>query len=156
MISTDFTIVVDTREQKPWVFSNNAKANHKLDTGDYSIQGLETLLAIERKRNVAEVANNITEKRFVDVVERLSKMKYAFILLEFDMEDVVRYPIGSDIPKRLWNKIRISPAFIIKHLTDLQIDHNIKILFCGNSKNAEQIALSIMRKVFKLEQQNEV
>jgi hypothetical protein len=156
MINNDFTIIVDTREQKPWLLANNAKANVKLDTGDYSIQGLENVLAIERKRNVAEVANNITEKRFVDVVDRLSKMKYSFILLEFDMEDVIRYPIGSDIPKRLWNKIRISPAFIIKHLTDLQIDHNIKIIFCGNSKNAEQIALSIMRKVFKLEQKDEV
>jgi hypothetical protein len=72
------------------------------------------------------------------------------------MEDVMRYPIGSDIPRRLWNKIRISPAFIIKHLVDLQIEHNIKILFCGNSKNAEQIALSLMRKVYKLEQKHEI
>jgi hypothetical protein len=156
MINNDFTIIVDTREQKPWSFSTQATANHKLDTGDYSIHGLENLLAIERKRNVAEVANNITEKRFVDVVDRLSKMKYSFILLEFDMEDVMRYPIGSDIPRRLWNKIRISPAFIIKHLVDLQIEHNIKILFCGNSKNAEQIALSLMRKVYKLEQKHEI
>lgn len=156
MINTDFTIIVDTREQKPWSFEYQATANHKLDTGDYSIQGLESVLAIERKRNVAEIANNITEKRFKDVIDRLSKIKHSYMLFEFDMESVMRYPIGSDIPKRLWDKIRISPAFIIKNLIDLQVDHNIKILFCGNSSNAEKVALSIMRKIYKLEVPHEV
>lgn len=151
MIDNEFTIIIDTREQKPWEFSNHATANHKLDTGDYSIQGLENILAIERKRNISEFANNITESRFIDVVDRLSKTKYSFILFEFDMKDVMNYPIGSNIPKRLWNKIRISPAFIIKHIVDLQVEHNIKIIFCGNSTNAEKIALSLMRKIYKKE-----
>lgn len=156
MINTDFIIVVDTREQKPWSFSTQATASHKLDTGDYSIEGYESLLAIERKRNVAEFANNITEKRFKDVIERLKQIKHSYILFEFDMEDVMRYPVGSDIPKRLWDKIRISPSFILKHIVDLQVDHNIKIIFCGNSENAEKLALSIMRKVHKLESYNEI
>jgi len=39
MISNEFTIIVDTREQKPWSFEHHATANHKLDTGDYSIEG---------------------------------------------------------------------------------------------------------------------
>jgi ERCC4-type nuclease len=149
MIDNEFTIIIDTREQKPWTFEHHAKANNKLDTGDYSIEGLENLVAIERKRNVAEFANNITEKRFVDVVERLSKIPYAFILFEFDMDQVMSYPIGSDIPKRLWDKIRISPSFLLKHIVDLQINHNIRIIFCGNSDNAEKVALSIMRRVYK-------
>jgi ERCC4-type nuclease len=156
MINTDFVIIVDTREQKPWIFEHQAKANHKLDTGDYSIEGYENLLAIERKRNVAEIANNITEKRFKDVVDRLGKIKHSYILLEFDLNDVMRYPVGSDIPKRLWDKIRISPSFIIKHLIDLQVDNNIKVIFCGNSENAEKIALSLMRKIYKLEKKDEI
>lgn len=156
MINNDFTIIVDTREQKPWSFEYQATANHKLDTGDYSIDGYQHLLAIERKRNVAEFANNITEKRFKDVVDRLSKIKHSYILFEFDMEDVMRYPIGSDIPKRLWDKIRISPAYILKHIIDLQTDHNIKILFCNNSDYAEKVALSIMKKVYKMETPHEV
>jgi ERCC4-type nuclease len=156
MINTDFVVIVDTREQKPWLFEHQAKANHKLDTGDYSIEGLESILAIERKRNVAEVANNITEKRFKDVVDRLSKIKHSYILLEFNLEDVMKYPIGSDIPKRLWDKIRVSPAFIIKHLIDIQVDHNIKIIFCDNSENAEKLALALMKKVHKLEKKDEI
>lgn len=149
MIDNEFTIIIDTREQKPWIFEHHAKANHKLDTGDYSIEGLENILAIERKRNIAEFANNITESRFSDVVDRLSKIKYSFILFEFNMDQVMTYPIGSNIPKKLWNKIRISPAFLLKHIIDLQLNHNIKIIFCGNSENAEKVALSLMRRVYK-------
>jgi ERCC4-type nuclease len=148
MFSDPFTIIVDTREQKPWSFAGHATAHSKLDTGDYSIQGLENILAIERKRNVAEIANNITEKRFKDVIDRLSKIKYSYLLLEFDMQDIMTYPIGSDIPRRLWSKIRISPAYILKHLVDLQVDHNIKILLCGSASNAEKIAFSLMRKIY--------
>jgi ERCC4-type nuclease len=147
---SDFTIIIDTREQKPWSFENHAVANTKLDTGDYSIQGLENILCIERKRNVAEIANNITESRFKDVIDRIKTYKFAFILLEFDIEDVLRYPIGSTIPKKLWSKIRISPQYIMKHLIDMQVEHNIHVIFCGNTSNAEKIALSIMRRVHKM------
>ncbi len=57
-----FTVVVDTREQHPWAFRgfrhdadrNNVPMivpieNRALDTGDYSISGLEQRIAIERK-----------------------------------------------------------------------------------------------------------
>ena len=151
MTNDEFTIIIDTREQKPWEFSEYATAHSKLDTGDYSIQGYENIVAIERKRNVAEVANNITESRFEDVINRLKQIKYPFLLLEFDLDNVMDYPVGSTIPKRLWNKIRISPNYIIKHLLDLQIDHKITVIFCGNSSNAEKIALSILRRIYKLE-----
>lgn len=147
----DFLIIIDTREQKPWIFQDQTTASLKLDTGDYSIEGLQDIVAIERKRNVAEVANNITESRFQDVIDRLSKIKYPFILLEFNLQNVLDYPIGSTIPKKLWSKIRITPAFIIKHLLELQIEHNIKVIFCGDSDNAEKIALSILKKIYKLE-----
>lgn len=153
-MSDNFTIIVDTREQKPWTFDEYATAHHKLDTGDYSIEGLQDIVAIERKRNVAEVANNITESRFQDVIDRLKQIKYPFVLLEFNLDDVMRYPIGSTIPKKLWSKIRITPNFIIKHLLDLELEHNIKIIFCGNPSNAEKMALNILKRIYKKENNN--
>ena len=151
---SEFTIIIDTREQKPWTFESHAIANTKLDTGDYSIEGLENILCIERKRNVAEIANNITEDRFKDVIDRIKTYKFPFILLEFNINDVLRYPIGSTIPKKLWSKIRISPQYIMKHLIDMQVEHNIHVIFCGDSSNAEKIALSIMRRVYKMNLEN--
>jgi hypothetical protein len=147
----DFTIIIDTREQQPWSFEHYTTASRKLDTGDYSIEGLEDVVCIERKKSVSEVANNLTESRFIDVVDRMSKFKYAFLLLEFDLAQVLSYPIGSNLPRRLWNKIKISPAFIVKHILELQLNHNIKVLFCGSSSDAEQMAEYILKKVHYIE-----
>lgn len=150
-MTNKFNIIVDTREQQPWSFSDYSVANKKLDTGDYSVEGLENIFAIERKKSVSEFANNITESRFKDVIERLSQLKHSFILFEFNLEDVLIYPVGSNVPKKMWNKIRISPSFIIKHILEIQMNHNIKIIFCGDSDNAEKIATHILKKVYYLE-----
>jgi len=142
-----FTVIIDTREQIPWEFELHTTAKRKLDTGDYSIEGLEHLLCIERKRNVAEIANNITEKRFKDVLERMSKIQYSFILFEFDLEDVYSFPVGSEIPKKLWDKLKISSSYILKYLTQIQINYGIHTLFCGYPENAEKMAVSIMKRI---------
>lgn len=148
MSNNNFTIIVDTREQKPWVFSDHATAVQKLDTGDYSVQGLEHLLCIERKRNVSEIANNITESRFKDVLSRMSKYRFPFILLEFDLQQVLDFPIGSDIPKSVWPKIKISPKYILKCIMEMSLLYNIYVIFCGSKPNAEIYATSIMKKVY--------
>jgi ERCC4-type nuclease len=154
-VQPDFTIIIDTREQQPWSFDSYAKANTKLDTGDYSIQGFENIVAIERKKSVSEFANNITESRFTDVVMRMGEIKYSFLLLEFNLEDVLIYPVGSTVPKRMWDKIKISPAFILKNLLDLELKHNISVHFCGNSGNAEKLAETIFKKVYYLERNSQ-
>ena len=128
---SDFTIIVDTREQLPWDFEENTIAKEKLDTGDYSVKGLEDILCIERKRSVSEIANNLTEKRFDDVLSRMSKYKFAFLLLEFSVDDILSFPIGSDIPKRMWDKIKISPNYIIARMLQMSYKYNIHVIYCG-------------------------
>lgn len=148
MINNDnFTIIIDTREQQPWTFSEYVVANKKLDTGDYSIEGLQEIFAIERKKSINEIANNIVEPRFKDVINRMGQLKYSFFLLEFSMTDVLNYPIGSNLPKRMWDKVRITPAFIMKNILDWQLQHNIKVLFCNNASNAEKVAEYIIKKI---------
>jgi hypothetical protein len=148
MINNNFTVVVDTREQTPWSFQHYAKANKKLDTGDYSIEGLEDIFCIERKKSVSEVANNIIESRFNDVLLRLEKIPYSYILLEFSLSQVLSFPIGSSVPQKLWNKIKVRPPFILKNITDWQIKHNIKVFFCDSSSNAETLAEYLMKKIY--------
>jgi hypothetical protein len=147
----DFTIIIDTREQKPWTFSGHIVANKKLDTGDYSIEGLENIVCIERKQSSSEFANNIVESRFKDVIERMSNIKYAFLLLEFDLQDLLQYPIGSTVPRRMWDKIKISPSFLIKNILELQLNHNIIVYFCGDSTNASKMAEHILKKIHYIE-----
>lgn len=150
-----FTIIIDTREQMPWEFGFHTTAKRKLDTGDYAIEGMEHLLCIERKRSVSEIANNITEKRFRDVLDRMNQIPHSFILLEFDLEDVYQFPIGSDIPKKLWDKMRISNKYILKYLTEIQLNYNIHVIYCGDSDNAEKMAVQIMKRVYEKYNQNQ-
>jgi ERCC4-type nuclease len=145
----EFTIIVDTREQQPWEFEYYSKANRKLDTGDYSIEGLENIFTIERKKSVAEIANNISEKRFNNALSRLKEYKYKFLLLEFSLDNVLDYPVGSTVPKKTWEKLKITSKYILKYLTKIAIEHNIQIFFCGNKDAAEEMAISIMKRVFE-------
>lgn len=148
-MNDNFTIIVDTREQHPWQFKYHTTSNQKLDTGDYSIDGFQDILCIERKNGIAELANNMTENRFKDVISRMSQYKHAYILIECNYDQMMNYPIGSDVPKKLWNKIKISPAFIMKFITELSIKHNIHVIFCGCASWAEKTALSIMKRVYE-------
>ena len=144
----EFNIIVDTREQNAWEFGNHTTSRVKLDTGDYSIEGLEHLLTIERKQSVSEIANNITEKRFAPFLERMSLIPHKFMLFEFDLEDVYQFPVGSDIPKRMWDKLRISSSYILKQISLFHIKYGIHTVFCGDSDNAEKMAVRIMRTVY--------
>lgn len=149
MIDNEFTIIIDTREQKPWEFPYHVTANKKLDTGDYSIEGLENIICIERKNSISEIANNIRETRFKDLLERMKSYKHAFILIESDFEDLMHYPIGSDIPKEKWKYIKITPNFILKFLLEISIKYNVHVIFCGNAKWASKTALSIMKRIYE-------
>ncbi len=144
----NFTIVVDTREQQPWLFEGYATAHRKLDTGDYAIEGLEDILCIERKKDIAEIANNMVEDRFKDVIERMSKYKHSFLLIECEYDQLSNYPVGSGIPEKLWKNIKIKPDFILKFLMELIINNNIHIIFCGSPASSQKIALSIMKRIY--------
>lgn len=144
-----FTIIVDTREQIPWEFGHHNTAKQKLDTGDYSIHGYEDIIAIERKKSVSELATNLSEHRFKDVLERLSKIKHPYMIFEFEFDEICMFPVGSDIPKRLWDKLRISGNYIIKRLIEIQLEYNIQIIFCGDPSNAERFAVSLMKRIYE-------
>jgi ERCC4-type nuclease len=82
-------VLVDTREQQPFPL----RANHPnwicgerratLKTGDYTIEGMEDLLALERKNLADLVACVVTySARFIASCERLSKFRWKAVLIE--------------------------------------------------------------------------
>ena len=84
-----FLVVKDTREKDGWYFKESdycqGMIDQKLDTGDYSVQGLEDVLCIERKGSVSEIANNIVDKRFDRELDRMKEFKYKFLILELQI-----------------------------------------------------------------------
>jgi ERCC4-type nuclease len=145
-------IIIDTREKTPWTFEKTTSSEdivfQKLDTGDYSLEGLEDILCIERKKSVAEIANNITDKRFKRELERMSEFKYKFLILEFDYRHIDDFPEGSDIPKHFQKKVRVKGPFIIKCLSRIMCKYGISVIPCSSAAYAEHIAYSIMKEVY--------
>ena len=145
-----FNVIQDTREQKPLEFTH-AKIDQvickKLDTGDYSIEGLEDTLCIERKGSVSEFYGNITEKRFWNEMERMRHFKYKFFLLEFGPSQIEMFPHGSGLPKKVINRLKISSAYLMKCITKIQIEYDIHVIFGGNRDNSLYLIQNIMKAV---------
>lgn len=144
-------ILIDNREKTPWLFENIGYNFGTLKTGDYSIEGLEDIVSIERKSKVSELAGCIYTKRFANEMERLSSFKYKYLVFEFPRSDIEYYPYTSDIPKARWSKIRIHPAFIFRLLKDFVDGYEIEIVYCDDRSDAMQKVEEILRDVYKKE-----
>jgi ERCC4-type nuclease len=94
--SLGYTVLKDTREQQGWTFEQGKFCNgtipRALKTGDYTLLGYENVLCVERKKNVAEFAGNIVEKRFERELERMESFLYSFIICEFTLADIMAWP----------------------------------------------------------------
>jgi ERCC4-type nuclease len=145
-----FNVIIDTREQQGWEFTSDkveSTISRKLDTGDYSIEGLEHVLCIERKKSVAEIAGNVIDDRFFRELERMAEFPHSFLICEFDFEDIVMYPQGSNIPKKMWKKVKVRGPLILKKLSEIQVNYDVHIVFAGNADNAVYAATNIMKRI---------
>ena len=82
----DYTVIVDTREQKPYEFDGLQSMRGYLKTGDYSVLGCELSIGIERKSWADFYACLASSRRrFEDCLERLSAIPYSAVIIEGDL-----------------------------------------------------------------------
>ena len=153
----EFTVIKDTREQDGYTFESftgrytscKGMVVRKLDTGDYSLEGLEDKLCIERKGRISELAINLGKdrRRFMDEIERMKSFPFKFLILEFSLQDLLDFPENSDIPEEKWSSVRITSRYMLKLLIELQMYHDVHIIFCENKRNAKDVINSIFKRV---------
>lgn len=122
LTTSPFTILVDTREVKPWTFNNipGYKGQGKIVVlrqwqslgngyGDYTLMEAESLttkwrISIERK-SLPDLFSTILSRRkqFVAELENLNKMEYAAVVVEAPLEKAISY-----FPPQ-WTELEISP-----------------------------------------------
>jgi hypothetical protein len=139
-----FTPIIDTREQIPLIFDKkycNDPVKKKLETGDYSIVGLEDIFCIERKKSIEEIAGNIFQKRMENVLMRLQCFKHKAIICEFSYADLIKFPVGSKIRKRL----KVTGPFISSWLNNIVITRNIPVIYAGDASKASYITTQMMK-----------
>lgn len=102
----NWVMIIDTREQTPWTFEDivigmgEQKKQLKLKTmttrlrsGDYSIAGLEEVVAIERKSKsdlFGTIGNG--RERFLRELSRMNEMKWAAVVVECEWYDAMKNP----------------------------------------------------------------
>lgn len=147
-----YTVIKDTREKEGWDFTDEKNGvlmiSKKLDTGDYTIQGYEGNLCIERKASASEVANNVGREkvRFNNEIDRMRDFAHAFIVCEFTFDQMYKYPEGSSLSAYKKKQVKIRGPFILKAFTEYQMDHNIQIIYAGNAENAKIVTQSIFKR----------
>lgn len=148
-----FIVIKDTREQDGYYFKpyNTCAGmiDQKLDTGDYSIQGLEDKICIERKGCVEELAMNLGQKKyaFLDEIARMSSFPHKFLILEFSLEDLVKFPDETRIPIKNKASVKITGKYMLKCLCEFELYNNLHVIFCGNKYNAFIMVSSILKRI---------
>jgi DNA excision repair protein ERCC-4 len=89
-------IITDTREQTPLVFQTLASERGTLQSGDYSVAGLEHDFAVERK-SVPDLCGSLTRdrERFERELHRLRGFSFARILIVGSPMEVQRTAANS-------------------------------------------------------------
>lgn len=148
-----YTVVKDTREQQGYHFGPYSTCagmiERKLDTGDYSIEGLEDQICIERKASPEELGVNLGQKKyaFMNEIARMKSFEHKFIVLEFSAEDLINFPDNSKIPAEKKKTLKITGKYIMKCLMEFQLYDNIHVLFCGDKHNAFLTVSSLLKRI---------
>lgn len=148
-------IIQDTREKPDfaWDFSfyGHDKKIKGLKTGDYSVEGFEDRLSIERKRNTGEISINlgVKWKQFSNELLRMCLFDHKVIIFEFPESDLDIFPVNSGIPERKWSKLRMSPNFLKQRLYSIKDIYDIDIVFCRSKESAEEYAFNFLKEAYE-------
>lgn len=89
------TVLIDTREQAPYRLVRDhgnwigAEKRAALKTGDYSVEGMQTLLALERKSMIDAIQSAMARRAaFLRSCERLAAFRWKAILVEATYEEM--------------------------------------------------------------------
>ena len=123
------TILTDTREQEPYSFDPRLAASERraLPAGDYSVAGLEGVVAVERKSLDDFVSTVIhSRERFHRELQKLADYRAACVVVEAGMLDVLlqRY------------RGKAHPNAVLGNALSMILDFRVPVFFCGNRQAA--------------------
>lgn len=123
-IVRDILIVVDTREQLPYTFPRTV--SRALQAGDYSIDGLEDRVAVERK-SLPDLFGSVGKgrDRFRREWERLAKMERAAVVIEASLSDVRCSPPAYSA---------MHPRAVVQTLIAWSVRYDVHVVFAGSRR----------------------
>lgn len=138
-------ILVDSREQLPYSFNGlvppSAIKIAGLNAGDYSIDGYQDQISIERKSLIDAFGTfGAGRKRFERELEKLAKMKYAAVIIESDWDTIVlRPPARSQLP----------PKTMVSSVAAWSQRYQVHFWTCPNRAFAEKYTFRLLERFWK-------
>jgi len=133
-------IVVDTREQKPLWKEGKEVIRHKLDVGDYSLEGKEDKIAIERK-SPGDLFGTLGtgHNRFKKELEKALTYDYFAIVIETDYENVLNKGFKGAYNSQMKGFVITSILFTI------HVKYGIPVFFCNGRTETKHIVKEIFK-----------
>ena len=132
-------IKVDSREQLPYEFENPSEVG-TVSIGDYSIVGLESHIAIERKKlNDLIGCLAAGRERFERELFKGRGLDYFGLVIECSLSDLVNGNYKSEM----------NPKSAIQSLIDFSVRYRLPVWFCESRKYAQRVTESLLVKYAK-------
>ena len=154
-IVPDFTIIVDCREQRPYEFvrmslpgRNNRLVHCKsqigyLTAGDYSLLGMESEVAIERKSKV-DLFGTLGKgrERFKKEMEKLNAMNWSAVVVESQFSSILSRPPEYS---------EMNPNAVEATIVSWSVRYpNVHWFTCMNRQHAEAVVFRLLEKYWTL------
>jgi len=132
-------IVIDTREKLPYSFSEESVAGSvrkALPAGDYSVEGFETAIAVERKTLADYISSMIHARdRFTRELHALHAYPFAWIIVEASLDDLLHGNYAS----------RAHPASLLGLTVMIMTTYRIPVLFAHDRPGARALTEALLR-----------
>ena len=128
-------IAIDTREKTPYPFSPGEVVT--LQTGDYSVIGLEDRVAIERKTK-SDAFNSLGRERarFEREVSRLGELEFGAIVVEASLPDLLHPPRYS----------QMNPRAVVASLLAWSVRYGVPVYFAGDRSHGQAATRCLLMK----------
>ena len=120
-------VVIDSREQTPWEFSNLPTERATLDSGDYSIVGLTHLVVVERK-SLPDLLGCLGRERdrFKRELQRLRAFRFRCLVVEASY---------ADLEGGGWRS-KIQPSHVLGSLAAWMAQYSLPVMLAGDHESA--------------------
>jgi len=143
MPSFDYNIVVDTREQLPlW---KTRVVSKKLDVGDYSIEGFEDKISIERK-SLADLFGTLGKghKRFKKEIERASEHDFFCVVIEGSLTSCLEKSFEGAYHTKMKGYV------ILSILCTIMLKYNVPFFFTNGRVESKRLIKNILNSYYKI------
>ena len=161
-ITAPFTVLIDGREKAPYRFTgidSDARDGRRkiivptqwahLKTGDYTVDGLQDIVAVERK-SLADLFGTLgwNRNRFRAEHERMAKMQRAIVVIEASWFEIINMPPSFE-RAGLMRQSNLPPKTVFRTALSWHVRYGVPWIVAEDRRFAEIYTFRFLEKCWK-------